>query len=57
LKAQSTIHLNSDDEMLNLARAMFKHESKAIVKISNDQILFGIRRERSDQLPAPPKPA
>jgi hypothetical protein len=56
LSPQSTIHLSNDDEMLNLARAMFKHESFAIVKISNDQILLGIRGQRSNTLPTPPTP-
>jgi hypothetical protein len=56
LTPQSSIHLDDDDEMLNLARAVFKHESRAIVKISNDQILFGIQKQRANTMPAPPKP-
>ena len=56
LTPQSTIHLADDGAMLNLARAVFKHESKSIVKISNDQILFGIRRQRTNTLPPPPRP-
>jgi hypothetical protein len=53
---QSTIHLLDDDEMLNLARGMFRHESSGIVRITGDQILFGIRKQRVNQLPPPPKP-
>jgi hypothetical protein len=53
---QSTIHLDNDDEMLNLALAVFKHESRTIVKISNEQILFGIQKQRTNALPAPLKP-
>lgn len=56
LTPQSIIRLDNDDEMLNLAHAVFKHESKTIVKISNDQILFGIQRQRANTLPPPPKP-
>jgi hypothetical protein len=56
LTPQSTIHLDNDDEMLNLARAVFKHESKKIVKMSNEQILFGIQNQRANRMPAPSKP-
>ncbi|HEX4557257.1 MAG TPA: hypothetical protein VH249_24930 [Xanthobacteraceae bacterium] len=57
LTPQSTIHLADDSAMLNLALAVFKHESRSIVKINSDQILFGIRKQRTNTLPAPPKPA
>ena len=56
LTPQSTIHLDNDAEMLNLARAVFKHESRSIVKISNDQILFAIQKQRTNAMPPPPKP-
>jgi len=56
LTPQSTIRLDDDDQMLNLARGVFKHESRSIVKINNDQILFGIQRQRANTMPPPPKP-
>jgi D-alanyl-D-alanine carboxypeptidase len=54
LSAASVVHLSNDAEMLNLARGMFKNEASAKLRISNDQILFAIRHERSNTLPAPP---
>jgi hypothetical protein len=56
LSANSIIQLSNDDEMLNLAHAIFRNESFAKVMISNEQALFGIRRQRGDDLPDPPKP-
>lgn len=52
LTAQSVFHLANDDEMSMLARAMYKHEAAGQLKISNDQILCGIRSERSNSWPA-----
>jgi D-alanyl-D-alanine carboxypeptidase len=54
LSSDSMIHLDNDDEMLNLARAMYKLEAGTHLQLSNDQILFGIGNVRSKSLPAPP---
>lgn len=54
LSSDSKINLDDDDAMLNLARAMYRLEAGAHLRIGNDQILFGITRERSGRLPAPP---
>ena len=55
LAAASVIHLADEAEMLNLARAMFKHESSK-VKMSDDQIRFAVSHQRANTLPPPPKP-
>jgi D-alanyl-D-alanine carboxypeptidase len=54
ITSTSLIHLDSDAEMLNLARAMYKLEAGAHLTLGNDQILFGIGKERSKTLPDPP---
>jgi hypothetical protein len=51
----STVRLDNDDEMLNLARAMYKLEAGAHLQISNDQIVFGILNERNKTLPPAPQ--
>jgi len=56
LTPQSVIHLTDDQEMLNLGRAVFRHEAGEPLKINNDQILFGIQKQRANAMPAPPKP-
>ncbi len=57
LNGQSVVHLSKDDEMLNLARAMFKNECGKGMPLSNAQILFAIQHERNNTLPPPPKSA
>jgi hypothetical protein len=52
--AASSISLDNDADMLNLARAMYKLEAGEHLRLGNDQILYGIQKERSKTLPAPP---
>lgn len=54
ITSTSEMHLDDDNEMLNLARGMYKLEAGAHLQISSDQILFGIQHERAKTLPAPP---
>jgi len=56
LKPDSTIHLLDDDEMLSLAHGVFRHEASGILRISDSQILFGIRNQRAGTFPPAPKP-
>jgi hypothetical protein len=48
----SEFHLDSDEEMLALARAMYKHEAAGELKTNNDQILCGIQHERENSRPS-----
>src|SRR5579863_823022 len=57
LTAQTVIHLSTDSEILLLGRAMFKHEAAGQIKISDDQILCGIRNERNNSWPTVKTPA
>src|SRR5215472_14881567 len=54
LDPQSIVHLSKNDEMLNLARALFTHESGIGMPLKDEQILFGIQHERDNSLPLPP---
>ena len=56
LKPDSTIHLLDDDEMLSIAHGVFRHEASGILRINDDQILFGIKNQRTGTLPPAPKP-
>jgi len=56
LSADSTVSLSDDDGMLNLARALFTHESGHPMPLKDEQIRFGIQRERNNSLPSPPAP-
>jgi hypothetical protein len=55
LTASSVVQLTDDNQMLNLACAMYRNEAGVKLPWSNAQILFGIRNERSNTLPPPPK--
>jgi hypothetical protein len=56
LTGDSVIQLGNDDGMLNLARAMYRNEAGKPTPLSDAQILFGMRHERDNSLPAPPAP-
>jgi hypothetical protein len=55
LNGESVVRLSDDTDMLNLARAMYKNEAGVATPLSNNQILFGIRNERSNSMPTPPR--
>jgi len=50
LKPHTVVHLNSDDELLALARAMFAHEAGQKSPIHDAQIIYAIKAERSNSL-------
>jgi uncharacterized protein (TIGR02594 family) len=52
LTSTSVIDITDDTAMLRLARAMFRNEAGKPTPVDDDQILFGIQRERSGTLPA-----
>ena len=52
LTSSTVIDITSDPAMLRLAKAMFHHEAGESTPVHDDQILFGIQRERSGTLPA-----
>jgi uncharacterized protein (TIGR02594 family) len=52
LTPTSVIDINDDSAMLQLAKAMFRLEAGERTPVHDDQILFGIQRERSGTLPA-----
>jgi hypothetical protein len=51
LTSTSVIDITNDTAMLRLAKAMFHNEAGVPTPVHDDQILFGIRRERLGTLP------
>lgn len=47
LKSNSIIHLQSNDELLRFAKALFAHEASAETPLSDAQIVFGFDSERN----------
>jgi hypothetical protein len=52
LTAATVINLYDDAQMLILAKAMFSHEAGTVTPLHDDQIAYGIARERAGNLPA-----
>jgi hypothetical protein len=52
LDKDSVIHLDDDNEVLMLGRAMFGHEIGAASPLHDDQIVKAVQLKRAGQLPA-----
>lgn len=50
LTKDTVVHLQSDDEMIRLAKALFAHEAGATIPLHDDQILYAIQSERQPEV-------